>query len=59
MPLNIVKICQLITKMEQELIEHSNGKLKTSWQIEQLKIIKETKQPLPGWVKELIKQIEG
>ena len=53
-----MKICQLITKLEQELIEHSNGKLKTSWQIEQLKHIKETKQELPGWVKELIKKCE-
>jgi hypothetical protein len=53
-----VKICQLIRKLEEELIEHSKGRLKTSWQIEQLKHIRETKQELPGWVKELIKKYD-
>jgi hypothetical protein len=53
-----VNLCQLINILQQELIERTKGKFKSSWLIAQLQVIEESNREYPQWVKDLIKEYE-
>ena len=53
-----MNLCQLINILQQELIERTKGKYKSSWLIAQLQVIEESNREYPKWVKDLIKEYE-